>query len=59
MTYEQKKSELTEKDLELTEMMELANKDVRAAVINMFQMLKNVETTMNTVRREMDDIKMA
>jgi len=58
MTYKQKKSELTEKDLELMEMMELANKDVRAAVINMLQMLENVETIINMVKREMDDIKM-
>lgn len=41
-------------------MMELANEDVTAAVINMFHMLKKVETIMNTVRvcRETDDIKM-
>ena len=39
-------------------MMELANKDITAAVTNMFQMLKNVETITNTVRRGMDDIKM-
>lgn len=44
-------------EIALTEMMELANKDIKIVAVNMLHMYKNVETIMNT-RRQMEDIKM-
>lgn len=35
-------------------LMELADKDAKAAVINMLHMLRSVEENMNTMRRKME-----
>lgn len=43
-------------EIALTEMMELANKDIKTAAVNMLHMFKNVETIMNMRRRQMEDI---
>lgn len=36
-------------------LMELADKDAKAVVINMLHMLRSVEENMNTVRSKMED----
>lgn len=38
-------------------MIYLANKDIIAAIINMFHMFNNVKENMNIMRRAMEDIK--
>ena len=38
-------------------MMELANKDVKTAIINMFHKLQNIEENMNMLKREMEEVK--
>lgn len=37
-------------------MIELANKDVKIAVINMFHMFKIIQGNMNMMRKEVEDI---
>lgn len=53
-TYNQKKNQFTERDPQMGKLMELADKDAKAAVINMLHVLRSVEENMNTMRRKME-----
>lgn len=50
MTYNQK-NQSAETDSEMTEMMELMNKGIKAAVINMLYMFRQVEEMVNIGER--------
>ena len=39
----------------MVKLMELADKDAKAVVINMLHMLRSVEENMNTIRSKMED----
>lgn len=41
----------------MTDMMELADKDVKTAIANIFHMFRKVEEHMSIPRNEMEDIK--
>ena len=46
-----------ETDPEMTQMIELVDKDSKTAVKNMYLMLKKVEESMSMIRRDKEDIK--
>ena len=51
MTHNKEKNQSVETDPQITEIMGLAEKVIKTAKINMFQMLKNIKKTMNIVKR--------
>lgn len=52
-----KKSQLVETDPERTEKMDLADKSINTAVMNMLHMLRKTEGNTNTMKRKMEDPK--
>lgn len=58
MIYNLEKNQSTETDSEMTEIMELVDKDLKTTIIIMLHMFKDVKKNMNTVKREMEDFFM-
>lgn len=54
---QEKKNQSIDTDSEMRETIELTDKDVKIAIINMFHMFKTVEENINMRMREMEGIK--
>lgn len=57
VTYSQENNHSIETDPKSTEMMEMADKDIRTAILKRFRMPKNIKENMNTMRRNTEVIK--
>lgn len=51
MTHSKEKNQSIETDPQITEIMGLAEKHIKTAKINTFQMLKNIKKAMSIVKR--------
>lgn len=56
MTQKQEKDQSIETNPEVTELVELEDKDILAAILNMFHMFKKIKGSINMIRTSTEDI---
>lgn len=57
MTYNKERSQPIETDPQITEIIELVEKHIKTAMINVFQLPKDIKKTMSTMIRKIKDYK--